>query len=204
VQNQYDKQRDINDTLISAQSALREQNEQLSNEIQALRQGLRVESAMRDNLENHDRKMNLDFSGLPIKDKEEPVKLIAKVMRLAGSTFSAADVDVAHRKRAGGMIVRFKTRQARDEVFSKRFNLKNITSLDLGFSEKHFIYVNKSLTFDRSVLMKQVRDQLRTFNRDKAQDQRAKVKTEGGVIKLKLHDGGYRKVNSLNDLTSIL
>ena len=97
--------------------------------------------------------------------------------------------DVAHRKRAGGTIVRFTSRRACGEVYDKRFGLKGLCATAFGSERRSQIYLNESLTFDTACLMKQVRDKTRVYNNALGADQQAMkavVRMERGVIKIKM------------------
>ena len=88
--------------------------------------------------------------------------------------------------------MKFKSRCQRDEVYLKRFNLVGKTSLDLGFNlptNGNLIYLNESLSFDRSKLMKEIRDKLRGMNDGRAKDMRIKAKSSGGVILVQTNRG---------------
>ena len=126
---------------------------------------------------------------------------------LNGSESAADTVDVAHRKASGGMIVCFKHRTARDEVYAKRFGLQGKSSRDLGFLQPtrgNFIYINESLTFDRSVLMKKVRDCLADENEGKMKDENIKIRTRSGKIKVQDTNKNYKFVNNMDDLENLL
>ena len=129
---------------------------QIEEDLASVKTVVKRESVLRDDNENNSRKYNLEFSGVP-KDTDEqrhmPRKYVADIMKLMGSQNTDSAIDVAHRKMAGSIIARFNTRAQRDEVYEKRFALKDITSIDLGFDvpvKGNPIYVNESLTFERS------------------------------------------------------
>ena len=171
-----------------------------------MRRDLEVESAKRDQLENQDRKYNLEISGVPITKDEDPKELVAKVMEVAGAMHGEDAIDIAHRKAAGGIIALFHSRSVRDEVYDRRFNLQGKSSLDLGknFTVKNDLYINESLTFDRSVLMKQVRDRLKEHNKNLPKDDRRKCKTAQGIIKVTDETGTYQKIFTKKNLDDIL
>ena len=121
-------------------------------------------------------------------------------MGVAGAgAYGEADIDMAHRKMAGGIIVRFHSRTVRNDVYDKRFNLQGKTSLDLGlgFTKKNDLYLNESLTFDRSVLLK-------VYNKDLPKDDKLKVKTQQGYIKVRDKSGDYQKINKIEDVKAII
>lgn len=76
--------------------------------------------------------------------------------------------------------------------------------MDMGFVEKNDLYINESLTFDRSVLMKIVRDEVKVYNQGKPKEQKLKVKTVGGYIKVTDKRGKYQRINSKDDLLAII
>ena len=127
-------------------------------------------------------------------------------MEVAGAMHGEEAIDIAHRKAAGGFIVRFHSRSVRDEVYDRRFQLQGKSSLDLGkdFTVKNDLYINESLTFDRSVLMKQVRDRLKEYNKDLPKDDRRKCKTALGIIKVTDETKTYQKIFTMKNLDDIL
>ena len=167
--------------------------------------GLAQESRKRDDSENVSRKQCLEISGVPKLENEQrddAKKIVAKVMALAGSTNNVTAIDDAHRKMGGGLIARFKTREQRNEVYSRRFNLTDRTSKELpGYEEAvgNDIYINESLTTDRSQLMACVRAKLKFLNAGVPKLARTKCKTSGGVIQVQNTGGNYLKVTSMSD-----
>ena len=203
----YEEQNTQINNLLHRNTALQAENVEIRAEINKLRRDLDIESSKRDQLENQDRKYNLEISGVPFRRDEEPKELVAKVMGVAGAgAYGEADIDIAHRKMAGGIIVRFHSRTVRNDVYDKRFNLQGKTSLDLGlgFTEKNDLYLNESLTFDRSVLMKEVRDELKVYNKNLPKDDKLKVKTQQGYIKVRDKSGDYQKINKIEDVKAII
>ena len=87
------------------------------------------------NLRTTTEKFNLEFGGIPERPHEDAKHLLGKLFHLAKAAQTSDDIDIAHRKKSGGLICHFKTRTARDEVFGKRFELHGKSSKDLGFSE---------------------------------------------------------------------
>ena len=167
--------------------------------------GLAEESRKRDDSENVSRKQCLEISGVPKLENEQrddAKKIVAKVMALAGSANDVTAIDNAHRKMGGGLIARFKTREQRNEVYSKRFSLTDRTSKELpGYEDAvgNDLYINESLTTDRSRLMACVRAKLKFLNAGVPKLARTKCKTSGGVVQVQNVGGNYLKVTSMND-----
>ena len=202
--------------LKSTQNILKNENSALSAKMSAmegkmdeLEIALQSEAELRDENEANSRLFNLEISGIPKMEGETRANCkenCVKVMQLIGSESGAEAIDVAHRKMQGGMIVKFKSRSQRDEVYFKRFNLVGKTSKDLGFVQPengNDIYINESLTFKRSKLMKDIRDRLKIVNVGKSKVDRAKVKTASGRILVENRAGNYRKVSSILDFNSM-
>ena len=204
ISEQYENQKTVCDNLLNQNTELKLENQSIRADISAIRHDLQVEIGKRDNLENQDRKYNLEFSGVPKKEDENPKQLVNKIMKAVGVNESIDTIDIAHRKMAGGIIARFKTRTVRDEVYGKRFALVGKSSRSLGFTEDFQLYINESLTFDRSQLMKFVRDEVKTFNLNLPKERKLKVKTLHGVIKVKEPDGFYKSIVHKDDLLPLV
>ena len=93
---------------------------------EALEAKVEKEAVLRDDNEANSRLQSLEISGIPKKEGEtyaDCKRNSAAVLALLGSENDIKAIDVAHRKMSGAMIVRFKSREQRDEVYLKRFNL---------------------------------------------------------------------------------
>ena len=97
-----------------------------------------------------------------------------------------SDIDVAHRLPAGGVIVAFNSRTARDEFYNNRFNPKSKTVKDFGLGppEKDgqvtlgYIFINEGLTQEKNSLLFETRKKCKLLNIPK-------VWTSTGIIKVK-------------------
>ena len=127
-------------------------------------------------------------------------------MKLIGSENNADAIDVAHRKISGAIIARFRTRTQRDEVFDKRFALKGITSLDLGFrlpAKGNIIFINESLTFERSKLIVEVRRKLKIVNEGRDKDNKLRSKSAGGRLRIMKENREYVTITSIDEFHRI-
>ena len=173
---------------------------------------LSVQSRMRDESEQNGRMQNLEISGVPKlqgESDDDCKTIVGEVMSLIGSRFGEDDVDVAHRKMAGGIIVRFMSRTVRNEVYLKRFKLvgKKASNIAPRFKRTdgaaNEIYINENLSYDRALLMKHCRDRVKPLNAGVGKEQRIKTKTTGGKIKVQGQDGNFVKIKTLGDLDQI-
>lgn len=105
-----------------------------------------------------------------------------------GAEGAAKSIHDAHRKMIGQMIVRFKDRESRNNVYNKRFMLTEKSSNDVPElptrleGEGFDLYLNKSLTLDRSRLAKRICDSLKQINRRLPKERKIKFKMAGGNL----------------------
>ena len=64
---------------------------------------------------------------------------------------------------------------------------------DFGYATDGDVFLNESLTFDRSSLMRDVRAKVKSFNAGKVGASRCKLLTDRGVIKVKPRIRGTRR-----------
>ena len=193
-------QRAVTDGIIKQNSELNERLIALERQNIALEQKLITETNKREALETNGRLINLEFSGIPKMEDEDPKKLVASVMALAGCASTVSSIDVAHRKMNGEMMVKFKTREERDEVYDHRFALKGKTSKDLGFGVSKLLFINENLTIDRGQVLHEVRAYMKGVNEGKGKDDCYRVKTVKGIIKVMNTFRKYIAVNSIRDV----
>ena len=122
--------------------------------LESMNSTVKPKAILRGENENNSHKFNLEFPGIPKLDDETRKKnqqYVQDIMKLIGSVNNVNAINMAHRKMSRAIIAWFKTRTQCDEVFDKRFSLKGITSLDLGFclpGKGNTIFINESLTFE--------------------------------------------------------
>ena len=164
---------------------------------------------MQDENENNSRKFNLEFSGIlkaEEETREKPKHYVKEIMKLIGSENNVDAIDVAHRKMSGAIIAHFRIRIQRDEVFDKRFALKGITSLDLGFrlpAKGNIIFINESLTFERSKLMAEVRKKQKIVNEGRDKDNKLRSKSAGRRLRIMKENREYVTITSIDEFHRI-
>ena len=191
--------------LIKKNTELEKRVEYLEASLKEVKVSVALEAKLRDDIDLNNRKYNLEMSGIPGFDQEDPAKPMEyckKMMTLVGSVMPHDMLDVAHRKMNGGIIMRFKSRTARDEVYARRFQLKGITSHDFGFAlpqKGNFIFVNESLSHDRSILMQQIRLRLKVINERIPKDDRFKLSSNNGKIRAMDAQKQWKTVTSIQE-----
>ena len=111
---------------------------------------------------------------------------VAIVLQYISEEEGMISIDNAHCKMKSHMIVWFKDRESRNIVYGKRFQLTEKTSNELADLPRRSegegidMYINESLTLNRSRLVKQIRDHLRQINRHLPKERKMKFKTAGG------------------------
>ena len=173
VHSELDAQKAETNQLKSENEELKARLDRVEKRCDVLEEDLRIQSKMRDENEQNSRMVNLEISGVPQLPGETDTdckKIAGEVMKLVGSRYAEADVDDAHRKFAGGLIVRFMSRTVRNEVYLKRFALVGKKAQDVAprfrgvEGAEEDLYINENLSYDRLKLMKYCRDKIKPMN----------------------------------------
>ena len=69
-------------------------------------------------------------------------------------------------------------RPSREALFANKYNLKEKSTKDLGFSSENSIFINESLSFDTKKFLFDVRNKCRTLGY-------SRIITDNGTIKVK-------------------
>ena len=181
---------------------IKEKMKNLERENRTLQEDLRREALARDDLEAQARRLCLNVSGFAEVEGENPKAIMYAIYDFLGITQDRSTVDIAHRTFSKNLIFRFSTRTARDAVYSQRRKFENIKAEELGFksSSKPGVYINESLSRERSMLMREARARQKIFNVGKEGDQRAKLHSDNGIIKMKVPGSPYVKIYCKNDI----
>lgn len=116
-------------------------------------------------LEQYERRFNLELRGLAVKQSEDIYEVINHVASyLDIPCLSSSDVEAVHRLPAKDgchppILIKFKDRQVRDKWFSKRSNLRSMPPAAEGgqpiFMCENLTFSNKSLLWETRQLAKQ-------------------------------------------------
>jgi len=167
---------------------------------------------------NFYRKQNLEISGIPRADPEPRSLLKQRVLDIAnrlGAEITIRDIDDAHRKRSGGVIVRFSGRPQRDALYDFAIKpdlkprLKELTTdafpswpaLDRGRK----IFLNENLSDDRARLARVCRDKLKVINQDEGRvgHQRLRVSSSAGIVTVQDVGGRFKRIRSVAEFDSL-
>lgn len=163
------------DTVITTITNLNKHNEDMKGQVQKIEEdinklgndGYGVEVKL-DELEQYSRRDCLEITGIPVVPNDNPTLLVKEMSEIMGVNLDVNDISIAHRlpptkKVKDRLIVKFTRRQKRDEIYSKRKNLKTKRTKDLPsvvrepestvVSHKAQIHVNESLTPYRKRLL---------------------------------------------------
>ena len=164
------------DTVISTIKDVKEHNEGVKSQIKEIKEdinklgndGFNVEVKL-DELEQYARRDCLEITGIPVVPNDSPALLVKEMSEIMG--VNENDISIAHRlpptkKVKDRLIVKFTRREKRDEIYSKRKNLKSKRTKDLPsvvceqesavVSHKAQIHVNESLTPYRKRLLNRI------------------------------------------------
>ena len=161
--------------MISTIKDVKEHNEGVKSQIKEIKEdinklgndGFNVEVKL-DELEQYARRDCLEITGIPVVPNDSPALLVKEMSEIMGVNLNENDISIAHRlpptkKVKDRLIVKFTRREKRDEIYSKRKNLKSKRTKDLPsvvcepesavVSHKAQIHVNESLTPYRKRLL---------------------------------------------------
>ncbi|XP_022796131.1 uncharacterized protein LOC111334604 [Stylophora pistillata] len=109
----------------------------------------------------------VEIRGIPVAatpSEEQTNNVVTDVGKLLGMDITQNDISVSHRmpqnqKHKGkpgppAIIVKFTMRDVKDNFYRARKQLKDLTTRDLGYSEKNKIYLAESLTERNRMLFK--------------------------------------------------
>ena len=123
-----------------------------------------------DELEQYDRRQNLEFQGVPQTEKEDVTQIILDLSEKLEVSLKKDDISIAHRlpqrqrpgrtrsssiKRHPTIIIRFVSRLIRNQVYANRYKAKYIKDFPVEGMEK--LYVNENLTQRRKKLLWQTK-----------------------------------------------
>ena len=89
----------------------------------------------------------LEISCIPMAKDENCTDIVYKLCQITLNNIKKSKIEVSHRTKNGDIIVKFKDRPSRDALFVNKYNLKEKSTKDLGFSSENSIFINESLSF---------------------------------------------------------
>ena len=90
----------------------------------------------------------LEISRIPMAKDENCTDIVYKLCKITPNNIKKSKIEVSHRTKNGDIIVKFKDRPSRDALFVNKYNLKEKSTKDLGFSSENSIFINESLSFN--------------------------------------------------------
>ena len=147
--------------------ALKDENKILKATIRSIESSLESVTRVNNDLEQYTRKECVEIRGIPVAatpSEEQTNNIVTNVGKLLGMDITQNDISVSHRmpqsqKHKGkpgppAIIVKFTRREVKDNFYRARKQLKDLTTRDLGYSEKNKIYLAESLTERNRILFK--------------------------------------------------
>ena len=105
---------------------------------------LEIEKVKKNQLEQYGRREMLEISGILVAQDENCSDIMYKLCQITSTNITK----VSHRTENGDIIAKFKDRPSRDALFANKYNLKEKSTKDLGFSSENSIFINESLSFN--------------------------------------------------------
>jgi len=122
-----------------------------------------------NNLEQYGRRTMVVVNGIPFTENENTDELINTLNEKLGTGITKDKIDISHRTKQNGIIVKFCDRKSRNTFYAARKGLKekSMSTKDLGFDEEKFVYVNESLTQINGDLFRTARNKLQKTSKCK-------------------------------------
>ncbi|XP_077868327.1 uncharacterized protein LOC144358550, partial [Saccoglossus kowalevskii] len=148
------------DQVFQCNKELKQVNKDLSQRVTALEREV-------TDLNQYQRRINLEISGVPVSENEDTTAIVLSVCKKVNPGIQASDIDIAHRlptkennsenehTKPRPIIVKFTTRSSRNSIYENRKNLKDITARNFGFNSTGRIFINENLVLaTRQLLFK--------------------------------------------------
>ena len=190
--------------------ALKDENKILKATIRSIESSLESVTRVNNDLEQYTRKECVEIRGIPVAatpSEEQTNNIATNVGKLLGMDITQNDISVSHRmpqsqKHKGkpgppAIIVKFTRRDVKDNFYRARKQLKDLTTRDLGYSEKNKIYLAESLTERNRILFK---DCLKV---KKDMEFKFIWTLDGKIFMRKDKDSAVRHINNKEDLQKI-
>lgn len=136
------------DELQTTNDGLKKTNDDLQNRVTKLEADVR-------NLELYSRRQNIEITNVPESSDENIDNIVMQVLSHVDATITPSDVDVTHRigqsseakSKPRPIIVKFKSRRARDKIYERRKSLKDLKVKDLvgGMRGDGNVFINENL-----------------------------------------------------------
>ncbi len=130
---QYESHKKQQDNILKENVKLNNVIDPLKVQNKALEKSLNKETVARNRIENNNRKINVEISGIPVIDGENSREIVCKIGTAIGIEVPPNSIDKAHRHFSKTptaippINVRLKSRTERDHFFYNRKLLKSIT-----------------------------------------------------------------------------
>ena len=133
--------------ILAENNNLKKENTLINRTLNDLHKELKIEKVKRNQLEQYGRREKLEISEIPVAQDENCTDIMYKLCQITSTDIKKSKIEVSHRTKNGDIIVKFKDRPSRDALFANKYNLKEKSTKDLGFSSENSIFINESLSF---------------------------------------------------------
>ena len=141
---------------------LKKENTLINRTLNDLHEELEIEKVKRNQLEQNGRREMLEIFGIPVAQDENCIDIVYKLCQITSIDIKKSKTEVSHRTENGDIIVKFKDRPSLDALFANKYNLKEKSTKDLGFSSENSIFINESFSFNTKKFFFDVRNKCRT------------------------------------------
>ena len=165
--------------ILAENQNLKKENTLINRILNDLHEELELEKIKRNQLEQYGRREMLEITGTHVAQDENCTDIVYNLCQITSTDIKKSKIEVSLRTKNVDIIIKFKDRPSRDALFANKYNLKEKSTKDLGFSNENSIFINESLLFDTKKFLFDVRNKCRTlgYSRIITDNTTVKVKT---------------------------
>ena len=164
--------------ILTENKNLKKENILINRTLNNLHKELELEKIKRSQLEKYGKREMLEISGILVVQDENYTNIVYNLCQITSTDTKKFKIKVLHRTKNDDIIIKFKDRPSCDALFPNKYNLKEKSTKDLGFSNENSIFINDSLSFDTKKFLFDVRNKCRTLGY-------SQIFTDNGTIKVK-------------------
>ena len=164
--------------MLTENKNLKKENILINRTLNNLHKELELEKIKRSQLEKYGRREMLEISGILVVQDENYTNTVYNLCQITSTDIKKSKIEVLHRTKNDDIIIKFEDRPSCDALFANKYNLKEESTKDLGFSNENSIFINDSLSLDTKKFLFDVRNKCRTSGY-------FQIITDNGTIKVK-------------------
>ena len=147
---------------------LKEENDIAQSEIVNLKARIGELEDMQDEMQQYQRKYNLEICGIPESEDENLKDVIEAIATEVDVEIDSTDIDIVHRLpskfRPRPIIVKFSAYDDKKELYESRWKLRRYKGSNEILNGATKVYINENLTTERKRLFAEARKRAKQYN----------------------------------------